>query len=166
MLHSYVQQERERCMCIQLHELLRYIIWAPPCLRVLLCDMQLCNVKLLLMYNTHSCFHLALQKPPTMSQLTCIADRFIYRRRLFSVAMHLDFSHSFCQQHIPRYLEEDKHSKCTREFLALALKWLDREKGTGGLPRTRDTLMKALQKLDVKKKESLLKTMHEILTQE
>ena len=47
----------------------------------------------------------------------------------------------------------------------MALKWLDREEGTGELPRTRDTLMKAFQKLDLPKYE-YMKEMREILMKE
>ena len=61
MLHSYNKSEKD--VCVYTAELLRHIIWAPPCL--------------LLIYNTYSCYHLALQKPPTISQLTHIGDRYI-----------------------------------------------------------------------------------------
>ena len=45
-LHAcYMARTRVRKMCVYTAELLRYIIWVPhPCLRVLLCDMCMCNI--------------------------------------------------------------------------------------------------------------------------
>ena len=136
-------------MCIQLHELLRHIIWVPPCL--------------LLIYNTYSCYHLALQKPPTISQLTHIGDRYIGGTRVFSVAIHLGCSHSFCEKYIPYYLSQP--DCCTRDFIDIFLKWLNWQEGTGELPRTRDTVMKAFQKLSLPHLE-YMKRIREILMQE
>ena len=95
-----------------------------------------------------------------MSQLTSIADRFIGWRHLFSVAVHLGCSHFFCETHISRFLSEENYS--TREFVTMALKWLDREEGSGELPRTRDTVMKAFQKLHLPRYE-YMKEICEIL---
>ena len=47
----------------------------------------------------------------------------------------------------------------------MALKWLGREEGAGELPRTRDTVMKALQKLHLNHYE-YIKEIREILMQE
>ena len=101
-----------------------------------------------------------------MSQLTLIADKILVSgSRILAFAMHLDFSYSFCQQHIPQWLQPNYLGfDSTRDFLAIAHMWLGREEGTGELPRTRDTLMKALQKMGLS--EKTFKPMRKILTQE
>ena len=155
MLHGY--NEWERCTYRYTAELLRYYLCWVPRLRVIAID-----------YNTFSCSHLALQKPPTISQLTHIADRFLLREHLFSLAMHLNFSYSFCERHIAHYSSKESKLHDTRAFLAIGLQWLTRQEGTGELPRTRDTLMKALRKLIIPAydHQRKFKEMHEMLTQE
>ena len=99
-----------------------------------------------------------------MSQLARIADTYLTGPHVFSIAIHLGFSNFFWQERIPECLSQEDTPNCTHDFLAIALKWLGREEGTGELPRTKDTLMKALRKLDFY--EENFEEMYEILLQE
>ena len=101
-----------------------------------------------------------------MPQLARIGDAVIRGRHVFSFALHLGFSYLFCQKHISYFLQEEgnRNSTCTHQFLAIAHMWLGGEEGTGELPRTRDTVMKALQKLELYAND--FKVIREILLQE
>ena len=95
---------------------------------------------------------------PNDITLTQIGDRYI-GGRVFSVAIHLGCSHSFCEKYIPRYSSE--RNDCTRDFVDIFLKWLGREEGSGELPHTGDTVMKAFQKLSLP--HEFIKRIREIL---
>ena len=96
-----------------------------------------------------------------MSQLARIADKFLHEDHWLSIAMHLGISYSACQG---LHSEDSPTYKCTGHFLAVAHMWLTRERSTGELPRTGDTMLKAIQKCGFK--VDTLKAMLKILMEE
>ena len=135
-------------------------------LGALVCYMQIYNNFYIIAISIYSCHHLAQQNPPTMSQLAQIADVYLREDQWLSVAVHLRISYSLCEEHIPENRSNLilNEGRCTGPFLAIAHMWLTRQRGTGELPRTGNTLLKALQKCGFN--EIQLNKVCEILMQE
>lgn len=84
-----------------------------------------------------------LQDPPTMTQLALLSDKYLSEDAWVSIALHLGVSFDLCEE-----IREDNYRESDRTtllFLIMARKWLTRVKGTGELPRTKDTMLKAFK---------------------
>ena len=88
---------------------------------------------------------IVLQEPPTLSQFTMLSDNII-QYHWMSTAIHMGITYQHCERISGRYenLEKDIPYHCS---LRAFIDWLNREEGTGDLPRTRDTMFKAIKKL-------------------
>ena len=96
--------------------------------------------------------YIVLQKPPTMSQLDMLSRAFIgYGDSWRTGALGLGISLSYCEGIENKYtfkgdsLAIPGNYNYTRCALRAFSDWLDRVEGTGDLPRTRDTVLKAFK---------------------
>ena len=100
-----------------------------------------------------------LQKPPTMSQLAWFCDHFLHEDNWTSALIHMGVSVQPCRRLI--------FNKCvpSMKFLEVAEDWLTRKEGTGELPRTRDTVLKAMKRCHYLNEEHLKQAL-EILMED
>ena len=90
--------------------------------------------------------YIVLQKPPTMSQLASLTRKFIdYSYTWITVALYLGISFPHCDDIASRYTYKG-FCNYTRCSLCALSDWLDRKRGTGDLPRTRETVLNAFKK--------------------
>ena len=86
-----------------------------------------------------------LQVPPTMKQLALLSDKYLDGDAWISVALYLGVSFDLCEAIRQDNMVYGESEKTTLLFLTMVKKWLAREEGTGELPRTLDTVLKALK---------------------
>lgn len=78
-----------------------------------------------------------------MKQLAILSDKYFHEDAWVSIALHLGVSFDLCEE-----IREENFrdaDRLTLLFLIMAKKWLAREKNTGELPRTRDTILQAFK---------------------
>ena len=82
-----------------------------------------------------------------MSQLTTLSGRFLsYIDSWLKVAVYMGIPFQHCESIIHNNTSTDGKDFNTRRSLYALSQWLNKEKGTGDLPRTRDTVLKAFKK--------------------
>ena len=82
-----------------------------------------------------------------MSQLARLFRKFLFNDSWMTVALYMGTTYQHCERIYRDDRRYDSHYSENRCRLRALSDWLNREDGTGDLPRTRDTVLKAFKKL-------------------